>query len=157
AGKPDVEQYQLIILKPQLGQARFTAFDRLHQVAFILEHTAEGLPDTGLVVDYQNPHTLHERATGDGISGDGISDVGFRISDGSGLGSSGSTITGIATVKRAPDGRLSSTRIVPLWSATILFTMARPSPVPRPFLGKKGRERHSLFSSLSPPPPPPPI
>ena len=38
------------------------------------EHTAQGLPDARLVVDHQDPHTLHDRATGDGsseISGDG--------------------------------------------------------------------------------------
>ena len=43
---------------------------------------------------------------------------------------------GSSTVNTVPFGSLSSTRIRPRWSETIRWTIARPSPVPRPLVEK---------------------
>src|SRR5205823_9677156 len=126
---------------------------------FVLERGPERLADAGLVVDYQNTDTLHGLRAGCRIS-----DVGFRVdslptseirhptSSTASLGSSDSTTIGISTVKRAPAGTLSSTRIVALCSERIWFTMASPNPVPRPLVEKYGRKRRSLSSAETPQP-----
>ena len=59
---------------------------------------------------------------------------------------------GSSMMNRAPRGRFSSTRMVPLWSATMRDTMARPRPVPRPFVVKSGRKSLSRSRAGTPRP-----
>ena len=62
------------------------------------------------------------------------------------------TRAGISTMNRAPAGRLSSTRICALCSATMWLTMASPRPVPRPLVEKYGRNSFSFSSGETPQP-----
>ena len=61
-----------------------------------------------------------------------------------------SAATGNSITKRLPTGLFSSTRMEPLWSSTILLTMARPSPVPRCLVEKYGRNNRSFTSRETP-------
>ena len=120
AGQPDVQQHQLEGASGEQRQAGFAVLGGIHRIAFVLQHAAEGLADAGLVIHHQNAPGFHDPA------------ATARAA----LSVSASTGTGISTVKRAPTGRLSSTRICAWCSATIWLTMARPRPVPR-FLVEK--------------------
>src|SRR4030095_12840892 len=57
---------------------------------------------------------------------------------------------GSAMMTGARRGRLSSTRIEPLWSAMMRDTIARPRPVPRPLVVKSGRKRRSRSRAGTP-------
>src|ERR1700693_2042185 len=59
---------------------------------------------------------------------------------------------GSSMMKRAPRGQFSSTRMVPLWSATMRDTIASPRPVPRPFVVKSGRKSLSRSGGGTPRP-----
>ena len=125
AGQPDIQQHQFEAAARQRRETRLAAFDGFHHVTFVLEYAAQGLADAGLVIHHQDPPRLHIFTTD-------VADVGVA---GSSAVHSPRT-AGISTVKRAPTGWLSSTRICALCSATMWLTIARPRPVPR-FLVEK--------------------
>ena len=103
-------------------QAGFAALHGLHRVAFVFQHAAQRLADSRLVVHYQDAPLLHALAA----AGRGALSAS----------ASASSSAGISTVKRAPAGWLSSTRMCALCSATMWLTIASPRPVPR-FLVEK--------------------
>ena len=65
-------------------------------------------------------------------------------------GSAGTSAAGNRIKNRVPVGKLSSTRIVPLCSAMIRLAIANPSPVPRSFVEKCGKNSRSLSSGEIP-------
>ena len=122
AGQPDIEQHQLEAAAGQRVQAGFAALHGRGGVAFVFEHAAQRLADARLVVHHQNLRRLHTLTAAPAAAA--LPPARPRPA------------AGISTVKRAPAGWLSSTRICALCSATMWLTMARPRPVPR-FLVEK--------------------
>src|ERR1019366_5256064 len=141
AGQPDIQQHQFETAAGQRLQARLAAGRGLYRVALVFQHAAQGLADPRLVIHYPNPSRFHI-----------FTAEGFRSASAAGGGGSFSSMAGSSTVKRAPTGWLSSTRMVPLCSATMWLTMARPKPVPRFLVEKYGRKSLSLSSLLTPAP-----
>src|SRR6185437_14751418 len=115
ARQPDIEKSQFELAAGQRRKTRFAAFHGANGIAFVLQHATEGLADARLVVHHQNAAALHTRTA-------------FETA---GAGSSASSSAGISIMNRAPMGRLSSTRMDALCSATMWLTIARPRPVPR--------------------------
>ena len=122
ARQPDIQEHQLEFAAGQGRQARFAALHGRDGVGFILQHAAQGLADVRFVVHHQDAPQLHDSIAAGRAPAPSAA--------------SASTMAGSSTVKRAPTGWLSSTRIWPLCSATMWLTMARPTPVPR-FLVEK--------------------
>src|SRR5205807_5700349 len=111
ARQPDIQQNQFEAGARQRRQRGLSALRGLDGVAFVFENAAQRLPDARLIVHHQDPPLPHTLA------------VTGRVTVSAG---SVSTSAGNSTVKRAPTGWLSSTRICALCSATMWLTIASP-------------------------------
>src|SRR5260370_42698943 len=96
-------------------------------VTFVLEHSAQGFADLGLVV--------HDE---DSVHYDFMFDPLAEVA------------TGNSTTNRAPTGVFSSTRTEPWCSSTMRLTMASPNPVPRSLVEKYGKKSFSRKSLVTP-------
>src|SRR5262249_13707798 len=110
AGHPDVEEDQVraLVLQPRNGFLRRSSHG--DPVPLVLQHAAQGLLDRPLVVDDEDVLRGHQAETRSAVAAD--------------TRSPGSSIT-----NRLPWGALSSTQMVPPWSATIWWTMESPRPI----------------------------
>ena len=99
AGQPDIQQHQIVGGVPQFFAACLARFYGVGLVALVLQHARERLADQRLVVDNQNPGGLQER-------------VSAAESSAAFASRSLAASVGTSTIKRAPAGALSSTRMV---------------------------------------------
>ena len=118
-GQPDVEQDQVHILLVEQLQPLLGRTGGQRGEALVAENAREGLADGGFVVDDEDGigHGRGREQRG-AAAGNGFSGASYQ-------GWSGSS-----TVKTVPVGWLSRARMVPPCSLTMVWAMARPSPVP---------------------------
>src|SRR6266571_2088184 len=136
ARKPDVEKDDFQITHCGTLQGFLRGCHGFHVMAFVAEDRSERLSNAGFVVDDEEAWS----------SGHGAVSVPLWSAMMAGVNSA----TGNSMTKREPMGELSSTWMLPPCSAMMRAAMARPSPVPRSFVEKCGRNNLSLSSGEIP-------
>src|SRR5579863_7058645 len=145
-GQPDVEEHEIEAALVEQSEAFLGGGRGDDLESFVTQERAQRFADSAFVVDDQY--------------GCGHLQPEFRIfspltapSYTAGLaagGTAGTSAAGKRMTNFVPTGKLSSTRMLPLCSATMRLAMARPSPVPRSLVEKCGRNSRSLSSGEIP-------
>src|SRR3954453_1369596 len=129
------------LLKASLARVHSRAL-----VVLVRQCAPERLTNTCLIVDDENFRSVcwHERQ----LAGISWNRTGSHVVETTPLSSRErpSVIAPVfsSTMKRTPVGILAPTRTLPLGSLMIWLTIAKPRPVPRPFVEKYGRNNFSL-------------
>ncbi len=124
AGQPDVEHDQIDRAACDAIEARLAARHRLHRVALVTQDAGERRPNPGLVVDDEDGGLQNSATRGSQFPAHETA-VQVDVTPAQ---------PGNSIVKRVPLGWLSATSILPPCSAMMRRTIARPRPLPRPFV-----------------------
>src|SRR6267143_28729 len=134
--KPNVQEHDLQIAGTGTIERLLGGSDGFDVIALLLENRGKRFTDSGLVIHNQKLRFVGHQAASDPLW--------------SAMEAGVNSAAGSSTRKREPAGRLSSTWMLPPCSATMRAAIARPSPVPRSFVEKCGRNSLSLSSGEIP-------